>query len=204
MSLPSPDRRLNDAVHERFPLIEAWLSVPGWSLMTGTGGWLGNVSARQGTHHVRKSWQWPEMARAAAREAESKLLLGYVLGQQSVVLAEAGEVGAAVSVAAEAGSLVRGAAPYALRGWVAMTEADALAAAKDGAGARAKLAIASRLISGAPSDELPYLMLSPEHLARWRGHCLTLLGDSAALSDSSKPFQVRRIRSARRPASTPT
>lgn len=141
---------------------------------------------------VRKSWQWHEMARAAAREAESKLLLGYVLGQESVVLVEAGEVDAAVSVAAEAGSLVRSAAPLALRGWVAMTEADALAAAKDGAGARAKLAIASRLIGGEPSDELPFLMLSPEHLARWRGHCLTVLGDSAALSELEQALPGER------------
>lgn len=39
---------------------------------------------------IRKSWHWHEVARAAAREAESDLLVGYVLGQESVVLAEAG------------------------------------------------------------------------------------------------------------------
>ena len=132
---------------------------------------------------IPKSWQWHEKARAAAREAESKLLLGYVLGQESVVLAESGEVAAAVSVAAEAGSLVRGSAPIALRGWVAMTQADALAAAQDGAGARAKLEVASRLIGAEQSGELPFLMLSAEHVARWRGHCLTVLGDSAALRE---------------------
>lgn len=79
-----------------------------------------------------------------------------------------------------------------------MTEADALASAGEGIAARAKMREEQRLIVTERPVGLPFLTLAPEHLARWSGHCLTVLGDTSALAEleSALPGEGDSIRAA--------
>ena len=61
-----------------------------------------------------------------------------------------------------------------------MNHATALAGAGAAAAARAEMTRAEALLCQ-DGDAVPYLMLSRAHLARWQGHCLTVLGDPAAV-----------------------
>lgn len=144
------------------------------------------------------SWSHHETARSAALEAHSVPLLAHAIAQQSFVLADSGEVLKAVDAAAEARRLISTKGPAQLRAWVSMTEAEALAAAGDGIPARSRIAAAERLLQGAPDQGPRYLMLNEQHLARWVGHCLTTLGDPAAIAELERalPGQCDSVRAA--------
>ncbi len=68
-----------------------------------------------------------------------------------------------------------------MQAWLAAAKAEALAAAGDATEAKRSLDRAAGLLNTDRSEELPYLMLTEQHLARWRGHCLARLGDREAL-----------------------
>lgn len=147
---------------------------------------------------ITSAWRWHETARSAAREAGSDLLLAHVMAQQSVILTEAGQSCAAVTLAGQAAELVDRKAPAVLRSWIAMSEADALAAIGEGAPARDRMRTSQALLKGDDGGELPFLMLGPEHLARWVGHCLTRLDDPAAVGEleSALPGEGDSLRAA--------
>lgn len=147
---------------------------------------------------ITSAWRWHEMARSAAREAGSDLLLAHVMAQQSVILTEAGQPCAAVTLAGEAAQLVGRKAPPVLRSWLTMSEADALATIGEGGPARARMRTSQTLLKVEDEGELPFLMLSPEHLARWVGHCLTRLDDPAAVAElqSALPGEGDSLRAA--------
>lgn len=129
---------------------------------------------------VGAAWRRHQVARAAALESGSVPLHGFVLAQQSVILVDAGKHGAAVDEAAAAVAAVDHNAPDTLRSWLAMNHATALASAGAAAPAHAELTRAEALLCD-EDEAVPYLMLSRAHLTRWQGHCLTLLGDPAAV-----------------------
>lgn len=128
-----------------------------------------------------EAWDLHDLARSAGRESGNLTVLAHVSAQQSCVLLDAGQVDLAVSLAARAARVARGKVPALLAAWLTASEAEALAASGDVSGTLRKLETAERLLARADGDHLPYLMLTPEHLARWRGSCLARLGHPEAI-----------------------
>jgi hypothetical protein len=130
---------------------------------------------------VRSAWEYHEIAKAAALESGDDTVLAHVLAQQGLVLIDAGEpqlateaVGAALARSSKT--------PPLMRSWLAAASAEALASNSQHTEARRMLDEAEDLLDAASEDdELPFLMLSSEHLARWRAHCLAKLGDLEAV-----------------------
>jgi hypothetical protein len=130
---------------------------------------------------LESAWSMHELAKDGARESGDQALLAQVTAQQSVVLLDAGQPKVAVELAHEGARLAGHKVAPVLQSWLAATEAEALAAVGEGAGARRRLVHAERVYSPEGSESLPFLMLTEAHLDRWRGHCLADLGDAAAV-----------------------
>jgi tetratricopeptide (TPR) repeat protein len=130
---------------------------------------------------VDTAWSMHERAKDGARESGDRALLAHVTAQQSVVLLDAGQPRVAVELAHEGARLAGDKVAPVLQSWLAATEAEALAAVGEAAGARRRLAHAERVYSPEGAETLPFLMLTLAHLDRWRGHCLADLGDAAAV-----------------------
>jgi hypothetical protein len=131
---------------------------------------------------LAQAWDMHDLARSAAREAGDIGVLAHVSAQQSCVLLDDGQPELAVQLATSARSAARSKVPALLGAWLAAAQAEALAATGDEPATLRTLESAERLLGRANDDEgLPYLMLSPGHLARWRGHCLARLGHPEAI-----------------------
>ena len=128
-----------------------------------------------------EAWDFHALARSAARESGNIAVLAHVSAQQSFVLLDCGQPDLAVELAAKAARAARGKVPSLLSAWLAAAEAEACAAAGDATATLHKLETAERLLAGADGNNMPYLMLTLEHLARWRGHCLARLGHPEAI-----------------------
>jgi hypothetical protein len=143
-------------------------------------GCLAEAAALVGWHALDR-WDQHDLARSAARESGTLAILAHVSGQQSCVLLDSGQPDLAVKLAAKAAHAARGRVPKLLSAWLAATEAEARAAVGDATTALRKLEYADRLLGQADGEQLPYLMLTAEHLARWRGHCIARLGHPEAI-----------------------
>ena len=132
-----------------------------------------------------QAWRHYEMAKSAAREAQSRPLLAHAMGEQSYALLDVGETRQAIGLVSEARAVTgRGGSPL-LTAWLFAAEAEAHAAAKDNASCRRSLDTASAALPADTTDPaLPFIFLSEAHLARWRGNCLARLGDAAAVDHS--------------------
>jgi transcriptional regulator with XRE-family HTH domain len=158
-SVCSEDRRRTGA------LVADLASLVGWqSLDAGDG---------------HEAWRSFEQAKAAAREAGDNALLAHAMGEQSIALLDVGRAGDAAALINDARSQVG--LPPRLTAWLFAAQAEAFACAGDRISARRCLRSAERTLP-APGDEAltPYLRLDDANLARWRGHILTQLRDSAA------------------------
>ncbi|WP_331757868.1 helix-turn-helix domain-containing protein (plasmid) [Nocardia sp. NBC_01377] len=121
-------------------------------------------------------------AKLAAARAEDPVRLAHTMGEEAIMLAETGRVRQAVDqveVATAAQQL-----PTLLRSWLWATRAQIHAGANsDARAARRALTRAEKLLATtktAEAPELPFLSHNPVHFARWSGHVLALLSDSAA------------------------
>lgn len=133
-------------------------------------------------YEVGQAWEHHELAKRAAREAESTGLLAHATAQQALVLADLGEVRPALQQLEQARSLVERAAPALLRAWLAASHGEGLAASGRRDDALRAFDEAGTLLPADPVDpSLPFLFLSDVHLDRWRGHALARLGDGEAL-----------------------
>ena len=133
-------------------------------------------------YEVARSWEHHELAKHAARDANSPNLFAHAVAQQAFILSELGEVHLAEAQLAETRSLVERTAPRLLKAWLAAAHGEGLAAAgrRDDA-LRAFDAAATLLPSDAVDPALPFLFLESVHLDRWRGHALVKLGDIEAV-----------------------
>ena len=133
---------------------------------------------------VRSAWHYHEVAKSAALESGDDTVIAHVTAQQGLVLIDAHEPRLATR-AVEAALSRCASTPRLMRCWLAAASAEALASDGQETQARRRLDEADALLDGASDDvELPFLMLSPEHLARWRAHCLATLGDVQAVDAS--------------------
>lgn len=130
---------------------------------------------------MSQAWEHHEVAKRAAREAESSNLLAHVVAQQALVLAELGEVHPAVQQLDYARCLAERSAPRLLRAWLAAAYGEGLAAAGQRDEALRAFAQADALLPPDPVDPaLPFLFLKGPHLDRWRGHAFARLGEPEA------------------------
>jgi tetratricopeptide (TPR) repeat protein len=136
------------------------------------------------------AWRNYEIARAAAREADSATLLGYAMAEQASVLIEVGEHDVALSTVEQAIAVATSDAPAPMRAWLEASRGEALAvsgAADDAHSAyrHAEQRLAERpprLDVGLPP--LPILTFDHTALHRHRGHAHQLLHeDEAAIAD---------------------
>jgi hypothetical protein len=130
---------------------------------------------------VENAWALHELAKDGARESGDRALLAHATAQQSMVLLDGGQPALALELAKHGSRLASGKVAPLLQSWLAATEAESLAAVGEAVGARRQLDHAQRIHSPEGAEALPSLMLTEEHLDRWRGHCLAELGDPAAV-----------------------
>lgn len=136
------------------------------------------------------AWRLHETAVAAARESGRSAAVAYARAQQAYVLIDAGQ-------AADGHELIRatrerntGAVPVVLRAWLQAAEGEALAVLGERDAALRALDGAAGELPDIEDAELPYVMLDAGHLARWRGHCLARLGETAAIDDLSRALDA--------------
>lgn len=133
-------------------------------------------------YEIVRAWEYHELAKQAAREADSPGLLAHATAQQAFVLSELGEMQLAVAQLIEARNLVKQAAPRLLLAWLAAAHGEGFAAAGRRDEALRAFDVAGSLLPADPVDPaLPFLFLEGVHLDRWRGHALARLGDADAV-----------------------
>lgn len=127
------------------------------------------------------AWRHHETAKAAAREASSAALLAHAAAQQAYVLAELDQPLSAVALAQETRQAAVGAVPALLQAWLWAVQGELAAIAGDRDACLRAFDAAEKSLPADPTDpELPYIVLNPTHLARWRGSALSRLGDTEA------------------------
>lgn len=133
-------------------------------------------------YDIGRSWEHHELAKQAARDADSPVLLAHTVAQQAFVLSEVGEVNLAIAQLAEARNLVKRSAPRLLRAWLAAAHGEGLANAGRRHEALKAFDAAEALLPADSLDPaLPFLFLESVHLDRWRGHALARLGEAQAV-----------------------
>jgi hypothetical protein len=145
---------------------------------------------------VTKSWQHHEHARSAAAQSDSIPHESHAVGEQAFVLIDAGATRDTVDLLDGARRHADTAAPRVLRAWLAAVHGEALAVHGDRTASLCAFDRAADLLPSDPTDEHPYCVFTPGHLARWRGHVLAHFGEPdaiAVLTDGLKlgPSSVR-------------
>jgi transcriptional regulator with XRE-family HTH domain len=129
-----------------------------------------------------EAWKHCETAKSAAREAESPALLAHAMGEQAYALLDLGRPDDALALVRAAQGLSAFLPPLLIC-WLAAAAAELCAANRYADECYRVLDLADRLLPGDCADpELPYLLLTPAHLARWRGSALARLGNPGAIS----------------------
>ncbi|WP_435172334.1 XRE family transcriptional regulator [Actinacidiphila sp. bgisy145] len=134
---------------------------------------------------VERAWRHYELGKRAAQEAGAPMYLAHAMGEQAYVLYEAGRPETALEIIGRARHAGRRQHSPRLRAWLLAAEAEMSALSGDSDTCRRALDAASDLLppgDAARDPDMLSIFLNPTHLARWRGHCLTLLGDDDAMS----------------------
>jgi tetratricopeptide (TPR) repeat protein len=136
---------------------------------------------------LAQAWALHETAASAARESDDPTLLAHVQAQQSVVLLDAKRAPDALTMVRAARASVHRTAPPLMRAWLAAAQAEAHAATGDRQEMeRCMHDAVAQLARSDGSEQLPHLMLTEGHLARWWGSCLVRLGDEEAIDHLEK------------------
>ncbi|WNM29543.1 helix-turn-helix transcriptional regulator [Streptomyces sp. Li-HN-5-11] len=134
---------------------------------------------------VERAWRHYELAKRAARDAETPMYLAHAMAEQAYVLCEAGRPGLAVELVRDAQRTVGQSGSARLRAWLYAAEAEVCAHAGMPDDCRRALDAAEANIPPGPEDRDPDMLsifLNGVHLARWRGNVLALLGDGDAVT----------------------
>jgi hypothetical protein len=130
---------------------------------------------------VQQAWGHYEVAKTAAREADSPVLLAHAMGEQVYTLHDLGRLTDALSLVRAARTLASRTGPRLLLSWLDAVEAETQAALADEQCRRTLDRSAALLPVDAHDPALPFIALDEVHHARWRGHCLAQLGDADAI-----------------------
>lgn len=130
---------------------------------------------------LAQAWRYHEIAKTAAREANSRHLLVHATAQQAFILIDLGELEVAVRQLAAVREAAKSATPL-VRAWLAAAHGEALAAAHRRNDALRAFDGATAQLPVDPTDSsLGFLFLAGAHLDRWRGHALSRLGEPEAM-----------------------
>ncbi|OAR26181.1 regulator [Streptomyces sp. ERV7] len=134
---------------------------------------------------VERAWRHYELAKRAARDAESPMYLAHAMGEQAYVLCEAGRPSLGVELVRDAQRTLGQAGSPRLWAWLHSAEAELCAHA--GMPDDCQRALDAARASIPPGSEvrdpdMVSIFLNSSHLARWRGNVLALLGDDDAVS----------------------
>ncbi|MEC4015228.1 helix-turn-helix domain-containing protein [Streptomyces sp. H27-D2] len=134
---------------------------------------------------VQRAWRHYELGKRAAQEAGEPMYLAHATAEQAYVLCEAGRPEMALELIRGAHRVSAGQMSPRLRTWLYAAEAELCArAGKPEECRRALDAAATHLPDGgeARDSDMLSIFLNGDHLARWRGHTLGLLGDDDAMN----------------------
>ena len=137
----------------------------------------------------KASWLLHESGKALAHESQDKAVLAHVTAQQAYALLDSGRVARAVDQFEASRSTARTSVPTSVRAWLTAAEAEARAAAGESAASMRLLDSAIRLAHAAEDPDVPYVVLSAGHMARWRAHCLTRVGHPDAIRALTSALQ---------------
>lgn len=129
---------------------------------------------------VRQAWDHYEVAKSAARESGSAVLLAHAMGEQVYTLHDLGRLTEALGLVRAARSLAK-AGPRLLLSWLDAVEAETQSALADETCRRTLERSAALLPAETDDPALPFIALNEAHHARWRGHCLAQVGDAEAI-----------------------
>ncbi|WP_331448120.1 XRE family transcriptional regulator [Streptomyces xanthochromogenes] len=135
---------------------------------------------------VERAWRHYEVAKRAALDADAPLYLAHAMGEQAYVLGDAGRPEMAIELIRDAQRTHAERQSPRLRAWLSAAEAELCAAAGLSLDSKRALDRAEALLPTGtdPRDpEMPSIFLNGDHLARWRGNVLALIGDGAAMDD---------------------
>lgn len=136
------------------------------------------------TGAATEAWRHYETAKAAAREAESPVLLAHAMGEQAYALLDLGRPTDALDLVRAAQALGGPPLPPLLACWLTAAAAELCATSGNAEACHRALDLAERTLPSDCADpELPFLLLAPAHLTRWRGSALSRLGDADAMTD---------------------
>jgi len=129
-----------------------------------------------------QAWNYYEQAKVTARESTSTALQAYATAAQAVMLVDVDEHTTAERLINSALDCMDGHTPDILKSWVAGAAGEIHAANGNRDECNRAFDSASHAIRhGAHDPELPFVVLNPTHLARWRGGSLARLGDHQAV-----------------------
>lgn len=135
---------------------------------------------------VDRAWRHYELGKSAARDAEAPSYLAHAMGEQAYVLADAGKPDIAVELIREARRVGGTQISSRLVAWLHAAEAELCALAGHSEDCRRALDNAeSALPAGndARAPDVASIFLNSDHLLRWRGNALGLIGDEQAVAD---------------------
>ncbi|WP_236791859.1 hypothetical protein [Amycolatopsis sp. GM8] len=161
-----------------------------FSLTPGTRDQLAAIRAELGTlagwqaldlGNLLGSWRQYESAKAAINETSHFEFKAHTAAEQAFVLVDLGNADAADELLSTTRTVAEKNAGHLLRAWLAAAHGEVLAARGNRS---ASLRAFDRAIRLMPTDTAaasgPYVMLDEIHLARWRGHALSRVGDPEA------------------------
>ncbi|RNL83167.1 helix-turn-helix transcriptional regulator [Halostreptopolyspora alba] len=133
-----------------------------------------------------RAWRHYEQAKSAAREAERPAYLAHAMGEQAYVLSDAGKPELSVELVTEALRIAQSQIPPRVTSWLLAAKAEFHALSGEESACRSTLESAELHM---PDDgllrdpDMLSIFLTEEHLKRWKGHSLALIGDAGAIDE---------------------
>ncbi|MDH6132850.1 transcriptional regulator with XRE-family HTH domain [Kitasatospora sp. MAA4] len=135
---------------------------------------------------VERAWRHYELGKRAASEADEPMYLAHAMAEQAYVLADAGRAEMAVDLVRDAQRTGGTKVSPRLAAWLFAAEAELCAKAGLADDCRRALDHAAAVLPAGDESRDPDMLsifLNANHLARWRGNALAMLGEDAALAE---------------------
>ncbi|MEE1787726.1 XRE family transcriptional regulator [Streptomyces sp. SP17BM10] len=135
---------------------------------------------------VERAWRHYELGKRAAAEAEHPMYLAHAMAEQAYVLADAGRPEMAVDLVRDAQRTGGSKVSPRLAAWLFAAEAELCAKAGLADDCRKALDQAAAVLPAGDELRDPDMLsifLNANHLARWRGNALAILGEDAAVAE---------------------
>ncbi|WP_431680144.1 XRE family transcriptional regulator [Kitasatospora sp. KL5] len=135
---------------------------------------------------VERAWRHYELGKRAAAEAEEPMYLAHAMAEQAYVLSDAGRAEMAVELVRDAQRTGGTKVSPRLAAWLFAAEGELCAKAGLAEDCRRALDRAATVLPTGDETRDPDMLsifLNANHLARWRGNALAMLGEDDALAE---------------------